>query len=144
LESSQVGAHLFLETSAGAVKCHRNGVCRGAEQLGYLGIVEILEVAQGEDLGAAPADPGQRAAQVIVEFVPEVAAIGLRGGIATGGVSGNLQRHPILDPSRLDDIESGVWSNYPGLTGIPGLGTNAFSDSEDVPRRYYRIQVDLP
>ncbi|MDA0321665.1 MAG: DNRLRE domain-containing protein [Verrucomicrobia bacterium] len=45
-----------------------------------------------------------------------------------------------------DDIESGIWSNFPGLINIPGTGTgtNAFLDSNDVPKRFYQINVDLP
>ena len=43
-----------------------------------------------------------------------------------------------------DDIESGIWSNVPGLIDVPGTGTNSFLDSNDVPRRFYQINVDLP
>jgi uncharacterized repeat protein (TIGR01451 family) len=43
-----------------------------------------------------------------------------------------------------DNIESAIWSNFPGLIDIPGTGTNSFIDSNDVPRRFYRINVDLP
>ena len=43
-----------------------------------------------------------------------------------------------------DDIESGIWSNFPGLIDVPGTGTNSFLDSNDVPRRFYQINVDLP
>jgi len=62
------------------VQRDRHGARGCAEVFGDLVVVEALEIAEREDLRAAPTELRESAPQLLVHLAPELLAVGLRGG----------------------------------------------------------------
>jgi len=90
------------------VKSHRDGIGRGSELLGDLGVVQAFEVTQREDLGAATADLRQRPPELLLKLPAVMLPIGRGPGVVPHVFTGDLQRHAAADVLRLDDIEGGI------------------------------------